>query len=233
MTAVARHVRIRAKPGGGEALRRGLLEVADALGDAAGCELYVVNRMSHEPDVIWVTEQWQSQEALDAALASEAARERIPGLRELVADGGIERIDLEPVGGVGYPVGETGCAIVNLDEVEDMAPRFGLGDTGEARFARARLQAQGVGLSLQRVRPGVRSSFGHWHSRDEEIYVVLAGSGRIAVDDAVHEIKRLDAIRVAPASVRAFEAGPEGLEILATGTHHAGDAHMHPGFWPD
>jgi hypothetical protein len=48
----------------------------------------------------------------------------------------------------------------------------------------------------------------------------------------VREVRRLDAIRVAPGSTRAFEAGPEGLEILATGAHHAGDAQIEPGFWP-
>jgi quercetin dioxygenase-like cupin family protein len=67
---------------------------------------------------------------------------------------------------------------------------------------------------------------------DEEVYVVLEGSGRVAVDDEVKEVRRLDAIRVAPGSVRAFEAGPEGLEFLAIGSHHAGDAELIPGFWP-
>jgi hypothetical protein len=33
--------------------------------------------------------------------------------------------------------------------------------------------------------------------------------------------------------MRAFEAGPDGLELLAAGTHHAGDAQMEPGFWPE
>jgi hypothetical protein len=36
---------------------------------------------------------------------------------------------------------------------------------------------------------------------------------------------------VAPGTPRAFEAGPEGLELLAFGTHHAGDAATLPGWW--
>jgi quinol monooxygenase YgiN/quercetin dioxygenase-like cupin family protein len=232
MARVARYGKATAKPGQGEALAHAMLEVAESLEEVPGCELYIVNRSQADPDVVWVTESWHSQEQLDAALESEGARARISKVLELVQDGGFERIDLEPLGGVGYPMQETGFSIVNLDEVEDMAPRFGLGETGEARFARGELEAATVGLSLQRLRPGVRQSFGHAHLRDEEVYVILSGAGRIAVDDQVREVRQLDAIRVAPGSTRAFEAGPEGLEILATGAHHAGDAQIRPGFWP-
>jgi uncharacterized cupin superfamily protein len=122
---------------------------------------------------------------------------------------------------------------VNLDEVEDMAPRFGFGEQGEARFARGALGAQTVGLSLHRLRPGARQAFGHLHHRDEEVYVVLSGSGFIGVDDEIRELGRLDAVRVAPGSTRALKAGPDGLEVLAMGTHHAGDAQTRPGFWPE
>jgi mannose-6-phosphate isomerase-like protein (cupin superfamily) len=157
----------------------------------------------------------------------------MPEVQALLAQDGFQRIDVEPLGGVGHEPREPGFAIVNLDEVKDMAPDFGLGDTGESRFARGPLGAVGLGVSLQRLRPGVRQSFGHSHHRDEEVYVVLAGSGRAAIDDQVRGIRRLDAIRVAPGSTRAFEAGDEGLELLALGTHHAGDAELEPGFWPE
>jgi quinol monooxygenase YgiN/mannose-6-phosphate isomerase-like protein (cupin superfamily) len=233
MSAIARYAKVTAKPGQGDALAAKLLEVANGLRDVAGCELYVINCSSTEPEVVWVTELWQSEELMNAALESEEARARMPEVLELLADGGFERIDLEPLGGVGYPAGETGFAVVNLEEVEDMAPKFGLGDVGEARFARAALGAVGIGLSLQRLRPGVRQSFGHLHHLDEEVYVVLAGSGRVAVDDQIRNVRRLDAIRVAPGSTRAFEAGPNGLDLLVMGTHRPGDAQLRPGFWPD
>jgi quinol monooxygenase YgiN/mannose-6-phosphate isomerase-like protein (cupin superfamily) len=231
MTAVARYTKAIAKPGRGDELAEKLLDVARGLKETPGCQLYVINRSRDDPDVVWVTELWQSAEQLEAALETPEARARIPDVLGLVGDGGFERIDLEPVGGVGLQAGETGFALVNLEEVEDMAPRFGLGESGEARFARGPLGAVGVGVSLQRLRPGVRQSFGHRHHRDEEVYVVLAGGGRVAVDDQVREVGRHDTIRVAPGSSRAFEAGPEGLEILAMGTHHAGDVEMQPGFW--
>jgi len=44
---------------------------------------------------------------------------------------------------------------------------------------------------------------------------------------------RLDAVRVSPAVTRAFEAGPDGLEVLAFGPHHEGDGELIPGWWSD
>jgi quinol monooxygenase YgiN len=233
MNAIARYAKATAKPGQGDELARIMLEVADGLRETPGCELYVINRSVGEPDVIWVTELWHSQEQLDAALASEGARARIPEVLALLVEGGFERIDLEPLGGPGFPATAPGCTIVNLEEVEDMAPKFGFGEMGEARFARTALGAVGIGLSLQRLRPNARQAFGHRHVLDEEAYVVISGSGRVAVDHDVHELRPMDAIRLGPGTVRAFEAGPDGLELLATGTHRAGDAEMIPGFWPE
>jgi len=232
MTAVARYAKAVAKAGRGDELAQRLLDVARALKEVPGCQLYVINRSPADPDVVWVTELWQSQEQLDAALETPQARALIPEVLDLVGDGGFERIDLEPVGGVGPEEGETGFALVNLEEVEDLAPKAGFGEVGEARFARQQLGALGIGVSLQRLRPGKRQAFGHHHVVDEEVYVILDGSGRVAVDDQVKEVRRLDAIRVAPGSARAFEASPEGLEFLAIGTHHTGDAQILPGFWP-
>jgi mannose-6-phosphate isomerase-like protein (cupin superfamily) len=123
--------------------------------------------------------------------------------------------------------------IKNIEEVEDMAAKHGLGELGEARFAREDLQATATGLSHQRLRPGKRQSFGHRHEQAEEIYLVLSGSGRVKLDEEIVEIKRLDAIRVSPETMRAFEAGPEGLELVAFGAHHGGDGEMVQGWWSD
>jgi quinol monooxygenase YgiN/quercetin dioxygenase-like cupin family protein len=232
VTPVGRYSKAKAKSGQGDALAQKLLEVAEGVQDAAGAQLYVVNRSTEDPDVVWVTELWQSQKHLDEALESEGARAEIPNVLALIEPEGGERVELQPLGGAGYLAGVSGSAIVNLDEVEDSAAKFGLGETGESRFARGDLGSLGTAVSLHRLRPGVRQSFGHSHHADEEIYVVLAGSGRVAIDEEIHEIGRLDAIRVSPASTRAFEAGPDGLEFLAMGMHHPGDAQIVPGFWP-
>jgi quinol monooxygenase YgiN/mannose-6-phosphate isomerase-like protein (cupin superfamily) len=232
MPPVARYAKAVAKPGLGSALAAKLVEVAEGLREAPGCQLYLVNHAVDDPDVIWVTELWASQEQLDAALETPEARGNIPEVLDLVEEGEVGRVDLVPVGGVGFPGSEPGFSIVNLDQVEDMAAKSGFGEMGEARFARTALGAVGVGVSLQLLRPGVRQAFGHHHGVDEEVYVVLSGRGRVALDDEIREVGPRDAIRVAPGSMRVFEAGEHGLELLAMGTHHAGDAQMLPGYWP-
>jgi uncharacterized cupin superfamily protein len=116
--------------------------------------------------------------------------------------------------------------IKNLKQVDDMAAQQGFGDVQEARFAHGDLNAEQIGISLQRVKPGKRHAFAHRHSEAEEVYVVVAGSGRVKLDDDVQEIEELDAIRVAPSVTRAFEAGDEGLEIVAFSPRMQGDAEI-------
>ena len=120
---------------------------------------------------------------------------------------------------------------VNLADVDDSAPGFGLGEVQETRFATAALEAQRTGVTFQRVKPGARPGFAHRHDEAEEVYVVISGSGRVKLDDEIVELARLDAIRVAPAVTRSFEAGPGGLEIIAVGAHHPNDGEAFFGWW--
>jgi mannose-6-phosphate isomerase-like protein (cupin superfamily) len=123
--------------------------------------------------------------------------------------------------------------IENLGSVEDSAPKFGIEDFHEARFAQKALGAEDTGVTLFRVKPGKRQPFGHRHDKAEEVYVVINGSGRIRLDDEIRDVARLDAIRVAPSVARAFEAGPDGLEYIAVGPHHKGDGELLQDFWKD
>lgn len=120
-----------------------------------------------------------------------------------------------------------------LTDVKDSAPEFGYGEIQEARFARKDLDAEDTGVSHLRLKPQQRSPFGHKHDDAEEVYVVLAGSGRMKLDDEIIEVETLDAIRVSPEVTRAFEAGPGGIEVLAVGPHHDGDGEIFPGWWSD
>jgi uncharacterized cupin superfamily protein len=124
-----------------------------------------------------------------------------------------------------------GYTKTNLRGVEDFAESHGFGDHQEARFAREALGCEAVGVSLQRVKPGQRQGFGHRHAEDEEVYVVLSGSGRVKLDDELVELGPMDAVRVAPEVARSFEAGDEGLEMIAFGTHHEDDAEVVSDFW--
>lgn len=121
----------------------------------------------------------------------------------------------------------------NLDEVDDSAPKFGYDEVQEARFANQALETEQVGFAFHRVKPGKRQGFGHKHDAAEEVYVVLSGSGRVKLDDEIVEIARLDAIRVSPEVARQFEAGDEGLEIVAFGARHEGDGELLHGWWDE
>ena len=126
-----------------------------------------------------------------------------------------------------------GYATINFDDVKDLLPEYGMQELGEARYLRDDVGAQQLGLSLYRMAPGKRTGFGHRHVEVEEMYVVLAGSGRVKVDADIVDLKRLDVVRVAPECIREFEAGPDGMELLATGTHVEGDGEMLQGWWTE
>ena len=120
-----------------------------------------------------------------------------------------------------------------LTDVEDSAPKFGYGEVQEARFAGKDLDAEQTGISHLRVKPSKRQGFAHKHDDAEEIYVVVAGSGRVKLDDEIVEIEALDAIRVSPGVIRQFEGGPDGIELVAVGARHDGDGELLPGWWAD
>jgi mannose-6-phosphate isomerase-like protein (cupin superfamily) len=118
-----------------------------------------------------------------------------------------------------------------LTDVKDSAPEFGVDDGMEARFAKGDLDAEQTGVSHHRLAAGKRQPFGHKHEEAEEVYVVIAGSGLIKLDDEIVEIETLDAIRVSPEVTRAFEAGSDGLEVIAMGPRRDGDGEVIPGWW--
>lgn len=123
----------------------------------------------------------------------------------------------------------------NLMDVEDSAPGFGYAPNLEARFASGDLELTRAGISYQRLGPDYRGPFGHKHKEEEEIYVILSGGGRVKLDDEIVELREMDALRVSPQTTRNFEAGPDGLELLAIGApgpNHA-DAEVLPGWWAD
>lgn len=120
-----------------------------------------------------------------------------------------------------------------LTDIEDAAPKSGFGDVQEARFAKDELDTKDTGFSYHRLKAGQRQPFAHKHERAEEVYVVLAGSGRVKLDEEVVELAALDAIRVAAEVTRAFEAGPSGLDLLVFGPRHEGDGEILMGWWSD
>jgi mannose-6-phosphate isomerase-like protein (cupin superfamily) len=121
----------------------------------------------------------------------------------------------------------------NLREVEDSAARHGLSERQEARFPQRDLGAEQTGMNFLVVKPGQREAFAHRHRTAEEIYVVLAGAGRVKLDDELVDLAPLDAVRVSPGVARSFEAGAEGLQVLIFGPHVESDGDIVQDFWDE
>src|SRR3954447_8069806 len=108
-------------------------------------------------------------------------------------------------------------------DLEDIGPRFDGAPDLEFRAATKALELEKGALSYQRVPPGYRFPYGHTHETQEEVYVVVRGSGRMKLDDDIVELAEWDAVRVPPGTWRGYEAGPEGLEILVIGAPNLRD----------
>jgi mannose-6-phosphate isomerase-like protein (cupin superfamily) len=108
-------------------------------------------------------------------------------------------------------------------DLEDVGSNFDGSPDLEFRLATKALELEQSGLGYQRVPPNYRFPYGHTHEKQEEVYVVLGGSGRMKLDDEIVELTQWDAVRVAPGTWRGYEAGPEGLEILVVGAPNLGE----------
>jgi uncharacterized cupin superfamily protein len=127
-----------------------------------------------------------------------------------------------------------GYTTIDLRGVEDQAPNFDMPAGIESRFARRALGGETFGLSLFTLAPGFRMPFGHKHTTQEEAYIVLRGSARIRVEDEVVDVGEMEAIRFDPGSMRAVEAGTDGVEYLAVSAgDDPRDAEMTPAWWSE
>ena len=109
------------------------------------------------------------------------------------------------------------------EDLEDLGTNFDGAPGLEFRHASKALGLEQSGLSYQRIPPGYRFPYGHTHKQQEEVYVVVRGSGRMKLDDEIVEVKEWDVVRVPPGMWRGYEAGPEGLEILVVGAPNLGE----------
>ncbi len=120
----------------------------------------------------------------------------------------------------------------NIADVADAAATFGFADTQESRFASRDFDAEQTGFSHHTFKPGRTQAFGHRHREAEEVYFVVSGSGRMKLDEDFVDLQPRDVVRVGPTVTRAFEAGEDGLEVLAFGPLNAGDrGEIIAGWW--
>jgi mannose-6-phosphate isomerase-like protein (cupin superfamily) len=123
---------------------------------------------------------------------------------------------------------------INLrGDVEDMAPQFQMGDGIEAHFARKPLGLEKSGIAYFKLGPDYKLPFGHTHSEQEEIYLVVSGGANVKLDEEVVELEPLDAVRIPPGVMRGMAAGPDGAELIAFGApnNENSDLEMVPGFF--
>ena len=78
------------------------------------------------------------------------------------------------------------------EDLEDVGSNFDGAPDLEFRLATKALELEQSGLSYQRIPPGYRFPYGHTHREQEEVYVVVRGSGRMKLDDEIVEVKRVE-----------------------------------------
>jgi quinol monooxygenase YgiN/mannose-6-phosphate isomerase-like protein (cupin superfamily) len=228
---LTRTAEFRALAGQGDVLADGLLRASSLLAETQGCELWLVHRDEQDPDTVRVVETWASRQHCDDALDQAEVVANAAQVMKVV-DGTPAVVDGRPIGGARDLRGATGgtaFAILDAPDLSKDAELLGsydLVDVAEARYVRRELGAVRCGLTHYRLSPGGRQGFAHRHHVVEEIYVALTGSGRVMVDNVPFDLAPLVAVRVAPASARELHAGPDGLEVLAFGTHSPGDGEM-------
>jgi mannose-6-phosphate isomerase-like protein (cupin superfamily) len=121
------------------------------------------------------------------------------------------------------------------EDIEDSAAARGVDGAIEARFGRGPTESEHLGVTYFRFGPDYRPPFAHRHGQQEEVYVVISGSGRVKLDDEIVDVRQWDAVRVAPHVVRQFEGGSEGMEVIAIGNDRpeGGDGEVVNEFWTD
>ena len=124
------------------------------------------------------------------------------------------------------------------EDLADVGSNFDGAPDLEFRVATKALELEQSGLSYQRIPPDYRFPYGHTHTTQEEVYVVVGGSGQMKLDDEIVEVAKWDVLRVPPGTWRGYEAGPEGLEILVFGAPNLGenprdDVHGQRDWWAD
>jgi len=129
---------------------------------------------------------------------------------------------------------DSGYTLTNLEDADDVLGER-TGGRVQGRFLRPVLESRELGVSRFTFAPGFRSEVGHHHETQEEVYVVVGGSGRAKVGDDVMDLRQWDVLRVAPEAIRAFAAGPDGLDMVIVGGSRPpeGDGHMVTDWWTE
>jgi quercetin dioxygenase-like cupin family protein len=105
-----------------------------------------------------------------------------------------------------------GYSIVQVDDLPSEGPG------GSVRFVRRHLGVGAFGINWFEFPPNVE---GHEHneeeSQQEEVNVIIAGSGVYRVEGEDVPVRRGSVLRFDPDTTRVPVAGPEGMTMVAVG----------------
>ena len=99
--------------------------------------------------------------------------------------------------------------------IDDMEATFG----GAFKLARAELGVEAFGFQVMDLPPNLEQFPEHDHAEtgQEEVYVVLHGSGEIEVDGERHRMDSETITMVGPTATRKIFTGDEPMRVLAIG----------------
>ena len=109
-------------------------------------------------------------------------------------------------------------------DLEDVGSNFDGPPDLKFRAATKALELEQSGLCYQRVPPNYRFPYGHTHTKQEEVYMVIRGSGRMKVDDEFVEVREWGRRARAARYVARLRGGADGIELLAFGAPHLGES---------
>ena len=109
--------------------------------------------------------------------------------------------------------GEKNYSAEHIGPLENLLKRDFMGFHGKY-FIGEQLGLSGCEVSINRLPSGKGMPFVHAHKKNEELYIVLRGSGTFFVDGEEFPIQEGSLIRVAPEGERAWKAGEEDLFFI-------------------
>jgi len=110
----------------------------------------------------------------------------------------------------------TDMADYTVKRFDEMPAKMG----GAFLLARASLGVTSFGMQVLQLPPQTGDGYpnhDHTHDGQEEVYVVIGGSGEIAIDGEKLALEPDMAVRVGPSTKRQLFAGENGLRLLILG----------------
>ncbi len=108
-------------------------------------------------------------------------------------------------------------SVEQIGSFEDLLNRDFRGFHGK-HFIGKELGLTGCEVSLNRLPPEKGMPFVHAHKKNEELYIVLRGSGTFYVDGVEFPVREGSLIRVDPKGARALTAGSEDMYFICIQT---------------